>query len=215
MSSAWGFIYHSVALDSTLQFILVSGAVLATEAVDYNLPSLDALPENFCSSTDAGAIAQQASENFRAQYADAHINAELSRGISGDPEKAVWRIGYYANDQSFEFFIDSTMCSSVTGIKNIPGIAEKFRLQQNYPNPFNPTTEITYDLPATTQVELTIFNLLGQKIRTIVNEIQAAGSYRLSWNARDENGKQVPSGVYIYLLKTGEFKQSRRMLLLR
>ena len=215
LSSAWGFIYHSVALDSTLQFILVSGAVLATEAVDYNLPSLDALPENFCSSTDAVAIAQQASENFRAQYPDAHINAELSRGISEDPEKAVWRIGYYANDQSFEIFIDSTMCSSVTGIKNIPGIAEKFRLQQNYPNPFNPTTEITYDLPATTQVELTIFNLLGQKIRTIVNEIQAAGSYRLSWNARDENGKQVPSGVYIYLLKTGEFKQSRRMLLLR
>jgi len=105
------------------------------------------------------------------------------------------------------------MCSSVTGIENIPGIAEKLTLQQNYPNPFNPTTEITYDLPATTQVELTIFNLLGQKIRTIVNEIQAAGSYRLSWNATDESGKQVPSGVYIYLLKTGEFKQSRKMLL--
>ena len=64
-------------------------------------------------------------------------------------------------------------------------------------------------------MELTIFNLLGQKIRTMVNEIQAVGSYRLSWNATDESGEQVPSGVYIYLLKTGEFKQSRKMLLVR
>ncbi|MCH7676225.1 T9SS type A sorting domain-containing protein [candidate division KSB1 bacterium] len=215
LSTAWGFIYHSVALDSVLKFIVVSGAVLDTGAVDYGVPSLDALPENFCSSTDAVAIAQQASENFRAQYPDAYINAELSRGISEDPEKAVWRIGYYTNEQNFEIFIESTTCALLTGIENKPGIVEKFTLQQNYPNPFNPTTEITYHLPATTQVELTIFNLLGQKIRTIVNEIQAAGSYRLSWNATDENGKQVPSGVYIYLLKSGEFKQSRKMLLVR
>ena len=81
LSTAWGFIYHSVALDSVLKFIVVSGAVLDTGAVDYGVPSLDALPENFCSSTDAVAIAQQASENFRAQYPDVHINAELSRGI--------------------------------------------------------------------------------------------------------------------------------------
>ncbi len=85
-----------------------------------------------------------------------------------------------------------------------------FELCQNYPNPFNAVTEIRFDLPETVNVELTIFNTLGQKVATLVNESRAAGAYRVEWN-----GSNVASGVYLYQLKAGNFNQTRKLMLLK
>jgi len=95
---------------------------------------------------------------------------------------------------------------------NIPEI---FSLNQNYPNPFNPTTTIQYDIPKATHVRIDIYNVLGQKIRTLVNENRVAGSYKVVWNGRNDSGQSAPSGVYFYVLSTPEFKQTRKMLLLK
>ncbi|MDZ7262460.1 MAG: T9SS type A sorting domain-containing protein [candidate division KSB1 bacterium] len=92
-----------------------------------------------------------------------------------------------------------------------------FSLSQNYPNPFNPVTEIHYQMTAVspTFVTLKVYNLMGQEVRTLVQQVQPPGSYRVTWNGRDNAGRLVPSGVYLYRLQVGEQVQVRRMLLLK
>lgn len=85
-----------------------------------------------------------------------------------------------------------TSISSATGAL----IPKKFQLYQNYPNPFNSATQIAYDLPATGLVKVVIYNLMGQKIRTLVNEIQPGGTYKLKWDGTTENAVPVASGLY-------------------
>ena len=88
-------------------------------------------------------------------------------------------------------------------------------LVQNYPNPFNPTTTIEYNVPTRTHVTVEIFNLLGQHVRTLVDELKSAGSYKAEWNGTDATGKSVSTGVYLYRLKAGDFVETKKMLLLK
>ena len=83
-------------------------------------------------------------------------------------------------------------------------------LNQNYPNPFNPTTTISYQLPITSHVELTIHSINGQKITTLVSEQQQAGNYRFEWDGGD-----LASGVYVYQLQTNDFTASKKLILLK
>jgi flagellar hook assembly protein FlgD len=92
---------------------------------------------------------------------------------------------------------------------------KNFLLSQNYPNPFNPTTSIDYTLPKSSPVTLKIFNLLGQEIRTLVNEHQSAGTRTVVWDGQDHSGRQVSSGIYVYQLQAGNVVRSRKMLLVR
>ena len=85
----------------------------------------------------------------------------------------------------------------------------------NYPNPFNPSTTIRYDLSKAGKVSINIYNLKGQKVRTLVNNIQQASHHSVVWNCKDDNGKPVASGIYFYRLKVGDFEKSRKMLLLK
>ena len=88
-----------------------------------------------------------------------------------------------------------------------------FRLLPNYPNPFNPVTTIAYEIAKTSDVNLSVYNLLGQKIRTLVSVQKVAGSYSVQWDGRDNLGRKVASGVYLYKLTAGEFVQVNKMLL--
>lgn len=88
-------------------------------------------------------------------------------------------------------------------------------LSQNYPNPFNPTTTIAYSLATAAKVRLTVYNLLGQPLRTLVNQYQSAGERAVVWDGRDHAGRPVSSGIYIYQLQAGNEVQSRKMLLVR
>ncbi len=90
-----------------------------------------------------------------------------------------------------------------------------FKLVQNYPNPFNPSTTIRYQLPKAAHVVLKIYNLSGQEVRTLVNAQQPAGANAVVWDGRDESGKEVSSGIYIYRLHAGEFAQSRKLSFVR
>lgn len=90
-----------------------------------------------------------------------------------------------------------------------------FALLQNSPNPFGDFTIINYQLPTAGHITLKIFNNAGQLIRTLINEKQEAGYYSIDWDAKDNYGKDVPSGVYIYNLKMSGFVQARKMLLIR
>jgi hypothetical protein len=91
----------------------------------------------------------------------------------------------------------------------------EFSLNQNYPNPFNPVTVISYQLPKTLEVNLNIYNAAGQLIRNPVHEIQAPGVHRVPWNGQNEAGTLMPSGVYFYQLRAGDFSETRKMLFMR
>ncbi|MCL4707421.1 T9SS type A sorting domain-containing protein [bacterium] len=92
---------------------------------------------------------------------------------------------------------------------------QEFVLKQNYPNPFNPATEIRYHLPQTTQVELTIFDIQGRKIRTLVQGLQVAGEKTIVWDGADDHNRGVPSGIYFCRLSAGAFQETKKMILMR
>ena len=94
-------------------------------------------------------------------------------------------------------------------------LPEQFALHYNYPNPFNPTTTISYDLPEQAQVTLSIYDLLGKKIKTLVNQSQDTGNKIVMWDGTDEVGRQVSAGVYLYHIQAGHFSRTRKMLFLK
>lgn len=106
----------------------------------------------------------------------------------------------------------NTVTSIATPEQEIP---EAFKLSQNYPNPFNAQTTIRYQVPHQTEIMLEIYNMSGQLIRTLVQEIQDAGFYSVQWDARDEFGSEVASGTYLYRLQTGEYILAKRLTLVR
>ena len=91
----------------------------------------------------------------------------------------------------------------------------KINLHQNYPNPFNPTTLIQYDLPEKSYVSITIYDLMGKRVKTLVNSKQDAGYRSIHWNATSDLGQPVSAGMYIYTIQAGEFRQTRKMVLLK
>jgi hypothetical protein len=95
----------------------------------------------------------------------------------------------------------------------LPTIPKDSRLSQNYPNPFNPETNISYQIMTNEFVSLTVYDVLGRKIKTLVSEAQAPGYYTVFWKGQDENGQRMPSGFYLYTLKTSSFVETKKMLM--
>jgi hypothetical protein len=85
----------------------------------------------------------------------------------------------------------------------------------NYPNPFNPETTIHFELPASQEVELAIYNIKGQIVRTLLNDHLTAGSHHIVWNGRDDRGNSLSSGIYFYSLKSAQKTKTNKMLLLK
>jgi len=90
-----------------------------------------------------------------------------------------------------------------------------FLLYQHYPNPFNPSTSITYVLPTSSDIILKVYNLLGQEVKTLVNEHQSSGTKSVVWDGRDNLGKPVSTGMYVYRIEAGGFIRARKMMLVQ
>jgi photosystem II stability/assembly factor-like uncharacterized protein len=120
-----------------------------------------------------------------------------------------WAVGYNGS------ILKTTTGGGITSIEdrnaNLASNPDNFSLYQNYPNPFNPTTTISYQLPVSSEVELCIYNILGQRVTTLVSTTQPAGNYKLRWDATGLAG-----GVYFYRLRTDKgYLQTRKMMLLK
>jgi hypothetical protein len=98
--------------------------------------------------------------------------------------------------------------TDITEIDN--AVPLDFALEQNYPNPFNPSTTIRFSLPLANQVQLKVYNMLGQEVATVLNEFKNAGSYEVTFDAAD-----LPSGVYVYAITAGSFKSVQKMVLMK
>jgi len=88
-------------------------------------------------------------------------------------------------------------------------------LSQNYPNPFNPYTTIKYDLPEDSFVNITVYDMLGKVVNNLLNTRQSAGYKSIQWNATNNAGQQISAGLYLYTIETGNFSQTKKMILLK
>lgn len=113
--------------------------------------------------------------------------------------------------------IDAPPGESESSIAEEPPLAvpTEFALSQNYPNPFNPTTSIGIQLPENGWTLLKVYDVLGREVKLLVNREMAAGSHVVTWDGAADNGKPVPSGVYIYRLTTQNFVSTRKMIVVR
>lgn len=128
--------------------------------------------------------------------------------------------GYYfnmADQEKTTLFDDIIVRRVVTSVdeRGMPIVSSGFELKQNYPNPFNPETKISYKLSTGGFVSLTVHDLLGRKIKTLVYEDRPDGYHTVTWNGTDDLENDVPAGVYFYSLKTGNFTESKKMVLMK
>ena len=131
-------------------------------------------------------------------------------GTSMDPELLNVVCGYPDADNPV------AVSTSAVGIDGNETIPDEFALNQNYPNPFNPSTQISFDVPQGGEhIMLNIYNILGQNVSTLVNGIMNPGTYTMEWNATDEAGNPVASGIYFYELRSSSFTARKKMLLIR
>jgi flagellar hook assembly protein FlgD len=94
-------------------------------------------------------------------------------------------------------------------------IPTEFALHQNYPNPFNPVTTLNYGLPEQSMVVMTVYDLMGREVTTLVNQVQKAGYHTIRWNGTDQSGQVVSAGLYIYRITAGDYSVARKMILLK
>jgi len=153
-------------------------------------------------STNSGSQWQE----FQTGISDASIVMDLSISEADKKVRAVTH-----GKGIFERFLHSI----TVRMNNISESAENFQLKQNYPNPFNPETTIEYILRTKSEVRLTIYNLLGEQVRTLVNKQQSPGKFFVKWNGKNDNDEAVPSGIYFYSITTENFSSTKKMLLIK
>ncbi|OVE80204.1 hypothetical protein BVY01_00635, partial [bacterium I07] len=105
--------------------------------------------------------------------------------------------------------------SSQTVVENKNNIERTFKLFQNFPNPFNPSTMISYQIPQTGFVNIEIFNMMGQRVRTLVDDVKNSGYYDVNWDGRNDHGEIVENGIYVYQMQCEGFIQRKKMTFLK
>jgi hypothetical protein len=160
---------------------------------------------------------------------DLSVSFPLDNLDLGDRAKGLFSVFRYDNGKwsALDSYLEgNSVCADVRELgvyrlvydpagKHVTGRPTTFALYQNCPNPFNPETQIKYDLPVAGHVNLAIYNVLGQKVRILVDEFQDAGRKSARWDGHDENGRDVASGIYFYKIKVENFEKIRKMVLIK
>ncbi|MGH1364593.1 MAG: FlgD immunoglobulin-like domain containing protein [Calditrichia bacterium] len=181
-----------------------------------NITITDAFPDglnNFGEFVIDDGSGEMLVDDLSAEY-EGNLDESLMDGMMGDLRGHLY---YQFSRYKLEPRDSNDVQWMSVGIEDDVNLPSGFELKQNYPNPFNPSTTISYTLPAgfNETVSLTIYNKLGQKVRTFSSLSAAPGKQEVVWDARDNAGRTVASGVYVYRLQFGELRSSKKMLLLR
>jgi len=214
-STEWFCFYYSPSVDS-FHIVAVYGTLPLMEGpFDENPPDTTTLEDNWIDSDDAIFYAEENGGNdYRKSNQNVFVSASLSRWWDGNnPLLTVWRFYYYSmTAEMLEIIVDAVNGALVTGIDNqaIHFLPDQFELLPNYPNPFNPSTAIQFTIPKSIEVKLFIYNMLGQKVATLVNEYLPAGYHKISWYPDG-----LAAGVYIISLQAGEFRDERMIHLMK
>ena len=137
------------------------------------------------------------------------VKAETTLWVhTTDGESVPFQIGEF-----IDFNLDSVV--SVKDLHKLSNIISSFKLLSNHPNPFNPSTNISYELSQPGNVEITIYDVTGKEITTLLSDHQTVGSYKTQWNGENSNGIKVAAGMYFYQLSFNGTAETKKMLLLR
>ncbi len=139
------------------------------------------------------------------------VEADGSLVVTDVGLKAVVRVDPVSGDRT-------TLSDAVTSVEdNLGGveIPQNYSLAQNYPNPFNPTTAIRYEVPVSGLVQIAVYNMLGQKVRFLVNETMTAGDHIVHWDGKNDGGQILSSGAYLVWMKAEDFVTARKMTFLK
>ncbi len=195
----------------SLQFALKNlGSNGIAESITAELSSNDTCFTSIVISGTFGNI-EPGESNIIFGGAGFRISDECSGDVNLPITIDIYSDGYHFWTDSFMVYINESL-----GINADDGLLPKeFTLHQNYPNPFNPVTTLRYDLSENSFVSITIYDLLGRKVTTLVSETQTAGFKSVIWNATNDQGRPVSAGVYFYQIQAGEFMQTKKMVLLK
>jgi hypothetical protein len=215
-SHSWYYKYCNLNEFTPLFYFLHTtvDSVVNDSSNNINLAGPAAITLPWINSDSAWVIAEAlGGSNFRLLHPNNKITASLGEAVVPHA-KPFWNINYRSFDNSGDYLylvIDATDSSKITSIKSLgkAGIND-FRLNQNYPNPFNPSTTISYSLEKEGNVKLTVYNAIGSKVETVVNEYKPAGNYSVQFN-----GNNLASGIYFYRIIIGESSSVRKMILLK
>jgi len=157
------------------------------------------------------------------------VNFPLGEYDLDEKEKTLFSIYKYGKngwEKQTSFLDGNSICARVKELgifrlvydanqEHITAIPKTYQLFQNYPNPFNPETMIKYDLPNPGHVTIVVYNVLGQKVKTLVDEHKDTGHHTVNWDGKDKQGKEAASGIYFYEIKTPGFEKTKKMILLK
>ncbi|TAK65573.1 MAG: T9SS type A sorting domain-containing protein [Bacteroidetes bacterium] len=200
---------HGIQLNDSLYFNLVAYSVNSTiegqVLINGNPPGFTIEIQGMVQDSGwTSTWADSLTGNFSLEVSNKLYNYQLSPS-NLPPEYFSGNVTAHAGDTGVMINI------TVTGVnEREPGVPSAFSLGQNYPNPFNPTTVIDYDIPATSHVQISVYNILGKEVLSIVNQEQSAGKYRATVDA-----STLPSGMYFYRLTAGNFSQTKKFVVMK
>ncbi len=215
----WFYAYYSPSLDSARAFFFSAGTLFAE--MGGPLPFKQPLPTGWVDSPVAAAVGEANGGNaYRSTHQDVWVEAMLASGLyPWDSVRPVWAIHYTSSaPEELWLWVDARSAQLLTdvGSHGEDGkLPQRFGLSQNFPNPFNPETAITYQLPVPLDVELSILNVRGERVATLVDGFRGAGYHKVHWDGKDDSGRPVAAGVYFCQLRTQGLVAVRKMLLLR
>ena len=168
-------------------------------------------------------------EFFGNTYTDVHENiSDTTIGVSSNSLDALLNVisqdiatfTYYVNSSDGEYMVASdvgefVLFRAALGVNEGLSVPVVYALHQNYPNPFNPITTLRYDLPEDAVVNITIYDMMGRIVSNLVSSQQNAGYKSIQWDATNNAGQPVSAGVYLYTIQSGEFTQTKKMVLLK
>ena len=209
------FVYSPISFIEPLSVEPGSGNLLGDDLVFVRNIDLDAGKVSIGLTRKAGQGGLNGSgliSTITVKMSDTAITGQATTWLSIENVQAVDPDG-----NAIQFDLNNvTLVPLVTEVEpSVITTPDNFALHQNYPNPFNPSTTIAYQLPKTNRVTLKIYNLAGQEIRTLFDQIKPPENFSVQWDGKDSKGEQVASGVYIYQLKAEGFIAQKKLLLLR
>jgi hypothetical protein len=177
----------------------------------------DSLEAHYPSGDDMQWVVYQANTPFSSDLDTGYVDVEVIMTVGNT--NGTFNIGYFVSNAALDFtdpkyysvsLENPITVSGGTGIAVDKALPRRYELAQNFPNPFNPTTTISFEVPVTGQVKLSVYNLLGKEVATLINGRVSAGSHQVIFDASN-----LQSGIYYYRLESGDFVATKKLLLLK
>ncbi len=197
--------------------VIGAGGVSA-ETVIVDIPGFNFSPDDI--TITAGTTVRWVNQHSMA-HTSTHDGGLWDSGLL-DPDESFDRtfntpgtFSYHCTPHPFMTGVVRVQASTDVGDDTGVALPGQIRLEQNHPNPFNPSTKISFTLPRFAEVKLTVYSILGAEVAVLANKTFAAGRHEITWDGRGQNGRPVSSGIYFYQITAGEFRETRKMTLLK